>query len=63
MDTRTELVSKSDRRAEYVLKTTVKTRRATVNDVLCRVYLPRSVTETPFLVFEPTAEQAAVMND
>jgi hypothetical protein len=42
------------READYVLKTTIKTQYGTIADVLCRIYLPRSVMARPYLHFEPT---------
>jgi hypothetical protein len=45
------------READHVLKTTIKTQYGTIADVLCRIYLPRSVMARPYLHFEPTPEQ------
>lgn len=45
------------RKPDFVLKTTIKTQHGAVTDVLCRVYLPRSVIARPYLHFEPTPQQ------
>lgn len=49
------------RKPDFVLKTTIKTQHGTVADVLCRVYLPRSVLARPYLHFEPTARQVEAL--
>ena len=63
MKSDTDLSRKIDQRPDYVFKATVKAKRGVVDDVLCRLYLPRTVAERPFLVFEPTVDQIGVTAD
>jgi hypothetical protein len=45
------------REPDHVLRTDIRTLHGAVNNVLCRVYLPHSVMDRPYLHFQPTQDQ------
>lgn len=45
------------REPDHVLRTDIRTPHGALGNVLCRVYLPHSVMDRPYLHFEPTQDQ------
>lgn len=61
MTRRAGLEQRPVREPDHVLPTAIRTKYGTVEDVACRIYLPDSVMERPYLAFDPSSEQLGIL--
>jgi len=61
MRTRREIEAElGQKKPDHVIHTTLKTEYATLNNVICKFYLPKKITDPVYLSFKPSAEGRAI---